>query len=547
MEMSKDFRSVLAVSALLAGFLALLAGFRYTVPLNGDDVHIMQADLWHYLNVYNYFNSTAARANLGLMYMVIHRAAGTMEDGTGIYVVLFAASAGMCYLYFSRLYGSGVAGIASLLYVFWASKYEAITWYSAGLYLAVWAIWFAMLWLLASPSNGLWKPVAAALLFSLSLHIYEALTVVMPALVLAFVAIDWRRLGQIRWTYAALSCLPAVALAWQVWLLASYPFPIYDRYKADPLSQKPMMELMANAFSNALSATAGPDHWQQVSWAFAEPLAPLPFLILLAISIILALMAWWTNEQDEKPPPAFTFEHGVHLAVGACTFLFAGVISYITGYALTPSRLTGLPAIGAIMTLIGLVELFRRSGLAFLRSKAWRAAGTGAAAILLGTVAAVEAVTLKTILQNANDIADRDHHVTAQIVRWVPNYDGKMPVFIHQPADTLTGTNLWLPSRYVHGSGGVNLINAHGLPLKKFNPRQYRVFGVNSAWWGQCLKDLDVELKNGPVLMFTVDEHGKVLLVKDLRVTASDGSLLRDIALGPEGIVLDIRLPHPLP
>lgn len=354
--------------------LFMFWGLEGRAPINGDDIHVLQIANHppaHYQ--YDYLTWTRARRHVvGLLCTEYNLAGKSVETANLIWLAVYVASAFACYVYLRKVFSPVVALTGAVAYLTYSSKYEPLTWWSAGAYTFIWLTFFALLRLFESNLSFRIKSVLTAAVILASMYIYEVFFCLVPvfsALLLVRRKREMHRLTRSDWMFAS---LPIVVLIIHVATLASSPTPIYAGGMTSVVEGIPLVKRVALGFTSALDATCGPKHQRIVKQAyhayrdFYEKDTPwLKAFQWSAVALfVLGIAAAFKSSIRVSPNMVAVREQAL---IGAAALFVSAVIGFVSNFCTTPSRLTGIPSIGLMILVC--------AGLETLIWFAWRSSG----------------------------------------------------------------------------------------------------------------------------------------------------------------------------
>lgn len=354
--------TILHVACIASFCLFMFWGLQGKTPVNGDDIHIIERVNHPTAEAqYDYLRWTQTRRHVVALLCKEYELAGkSFEIANFIWLCIYSLSAFACYFYLRGVFSPIVALTGAIAYLTYSSKYEPLTWWSAGAYTVVWFTFFCIMRLQESRLSFRVKCSLTALVTLGTMYIYEVLTCLIPvfsALLLAKRKREARRLTVSDWLFAS---LPIVVLLFHLITLASSSKPIYSSGLAQTVRGLPVQQRVAIGFTSALDATLGPKHQESVKQAYysyrdfyekeqpALRLLQWTAIALFAIGIIVSLRA----SIDLVPNMMAVRDNAI---IGSVAFLISGIIGFVSNFCVTPSRLTGIPSIGLmIMVCVGL-------------------------------------------------------------------------------------------------------------------------------------------------------------------------------------------------
>ncbi|HEY9731620.1 MAG TPA: hypothetical protein V6C89_06895 [Drouetiella sp.] len=331
-------------------------------PINGDDVNVVQRTMLQHSNgQYDYLIWTRMRLHVvGLLFGEYKLACGSLETANLIWLAVYVLSAFAGYGYLRKVFNPTVALTGAIFYLCYSSKYEPLTWWSAGAYTIVWCGFFGLMYTFESKLRYRTKALAVAAIVGLSMYVYEVFLVLVPllsAILLLRRKRDVRRLTRSDWMFAA---LPVVVVLVHIAILATASKPIYDPSKVARGSAS-LMERVGTGFTSAIDATVGPSHNKMVKQAShvyrdyyqrEEPV--LNGILFAAVAIFALCLVLGMSACSRSAPNLVTVNETA--VIGAVALFVSAFIGFVSNYCVTPSRLTGIPSIGLMLIVCAALE-----------------------------------------------------------------------------------------------------------------------------------------------------------------------------------------------
>ncbi|CAN5170388.1 hypothetical protein BH10CYA1_BH10CYA1_38860 [soil metagenome] len=523
----------------IASFAAFLTwGLQGKVPINGDDIRVTRRMALHRINYkYDYLKWTGYRYHvIGLLNGELQLAGNSIEKANLLWLSIYVASAFACYAYLRKVVTPSIAMSGAVFYLCYCSKFEPLTWWSAGGYTIIWLTFFLLMRLLESKLPFRTKAVAVTLVTWASLYIYEVFTVLIPLFSLLLLLRQKRKNGLLRksdWLYAS---LPMIALTIHIATLASVSEPIYNLDPAT-VNKIPISERVAAGFSSALDATIGPKHnaiVKHASHSFRHfVLKEQPILRVLmwtSICLFIAGIAIGTTWTFAEAPSAVTV--GEHALIGATALFVSAFIGFVSNFCVTPSRLTGIPSIGLMILMCTALEallLIARRTTGWKKYAAVTTCTVGLVLVLLGTVR--EGQAFNSLLRQAGEVNDFDMRIARKIQALQPFASKGDEIYVRMPrAQSEVGgrwTNFW--SGFNSGRANETLWYLYDVPPGDiiFNCSPYRCGGENDrmqqiveGWSSRGIRT---------VAPFYVDDNGDAFAINRLDLTDSKGRVLKSL------------------
>jgi hypothetical protein len=450
-------------------------------------------------------------------------------------MILFILATILWYTVLLHLFHETAALLGALFFLGYAAKYEALTWFAAGMYVAVMLLCVLILGVTRLQIRPSLQLLLICSLLWLSLLWYEVLIMLLPVFPIIYFGrcvVERRRPRARDW---ALALVPAIPVLIHVLILASAKSPIWTRSKPDvSYYSLPLQKKALSGFTNALNRSFGQEHWNQLAHgtdSFFRHVVPAnPGIFGLFIVAMLALSGMivlgGTKAAVQKPPSAHLYGiAGLYIA------LFAGTITFVLG-PFAPSRMTFLPSLGlslvlAYLTHRALIERMpssRHGGILALRC----AAVSAIAALCL-----VECVTLSSIIKQAEAARAFDQAITDQIHEIQPSIPQGSEVFVTMTVPVSSRNGFWreVASSYQYG-------NAYAPLWYKYRS------GVNQITYSNAVRSPEDPLDEGfyhlalryakmdrrRVFPFVVNEDLSVMGIKSVTISDKNGALVDELS-----------------
>ncbi|MFN8553672.1 MAG: hypothetical protein U0103_19540 [Candidatus Obscuribacterales bacterium] len=331
-------------------------------PINGDDVGVLQRTMLQHTNYnYDYVVWTQLRLHVvGLLYGEYKLAGSSLETANLIWLGIYVLSAFAGYAYLRKVFSPTVALTGAIFYLCYSSKYEPLTWWSAGAYTVIWLAFFGLMYAFESKWSYRVKSVVVTAIIAASMYLYEVFIVLVPvlsALMLLRRKREVDRLSKSDWILAA---LPIIFVAVHVLTLASTPEPIFNPSKG-VRGGASLVQRIGRGFSSAIDATMGPAHNRTVKQAsgvykeFYQRETPALNLIMCAgiAAFMISLVLGARVAINSAPSVVAVNETAL---IGAVALFVSAFIGFVSNYCITPSRLTGIPSIGLMLLVCAALE-----------------------------------------------------------------------------------------------------------------------------------------------------------------------------------------------
>ena len=452
-----------------------------------------------------------------------------------LYMLLFLLSATIWYAVLRHLFHGTAALLGALFFLGYAGKYEALTWFAAGMYVVVMLLGvliFGVTRLQVAPSLQL---LLICSLLWLSMVWYEVLIMLLPVFPIIYLGgcLVEKRLPRAKdW---ALAFVPAITVLIHVLILASAKSPIWTRSKSDvSYYSLPLQEKAVSGFTNALNRSFGQEHWNQLAHgtdSFFRHVVPAnPGILSLFIVAMLALSGMIVLGGTKASVPKSPSAHLYGIA-GLYIALFAGTITFVLG-PFAPSRMTFLPSLGlslvlAYLTHQALIKRMpssRRGGVLALRC---------AAVSAIAALGLVECVTLSSILKQAEAARAFDQAITDQIHEIQPTMPQGSEVFVTMTVPVNSRNGFWrdVASSYQNG-------NAYAPLWYKYRS------GVNQITYSNAVRSPQdppdegfnrlagryAKMDRRRVFPFVVNEDLSVMGIKSVTISDRDGALVNELS-----------------
>ncbi len=362
-----------------------------------------------------------------------------------LYMLLFLLSSTLWYAVLRHLFHPTAALLGALFFLGYAGKYEALTWFAAGMYVVVMLLCILIFGVTRLQIKPWLQLLSICSLLWLSLVWYEVLIMLLPVFPIIYLGrcvVEKRRPRLGDW---ALAFAPAIPVLIHVLILAGAKNPLWTRAKPDVTYYAlPLQEKVALGFRNALNQAFGQEHLNQLAHgvdSFFRHVVPanpgiLGLFIVAMLGLAGMILFGGTKPTAQKPPSQHLYGiAGLYIA------LFAGMITFVLG-PFVPSRMTFLPSLGlslllaylAHQALIGSMTRSRRRGFVALRS------------VAVGAIAALclaECVTLSSIVKQAETARAFDQAITDQIHEIQPSIPQGSEVFVTMTVPLNSRNGFW--------------------------------------------------------------------------------------------------------
>ncbi len=419
-------------------------------PINGDDMGILHRIMLEPINYqYDYLHWTQWRLHVvGLLYGEFKVAGSSLEVANLIWLGIYITSAFAGYAYLRKVFNPTVAMTGGIFYLCYSSKYEPLTWWSAGAYTVVWLAFFGLLYALESKLSYRAKTLVVAGIIALSMYIYEVFIVLVPFISLILLTRRKREVSRLRKSDWLLASLPIVVVIIHVCTLASLPKPIFHVSKA-ALGNATLSERVATGFTSAIDATIGPKHNKTVKQAlhvyrdyFSKEDQALTMLLWGGIVLFAIAVLAGVRTSIASAPSLVTVNETAFL--GFIALFVSAFIGFVSNYCLTPSRLTGIPSIGLMLLVCAALEwiymLSRRAG-------GWRKVSLLVVASLLPFIALVTSVrevqAFHSLLKQAGEVDKFDLDLAKRIKTLHPVARKGDEIYVRMPRATSEVIGRW--------------------------------------------------------------------------------------------------------
>jgi hypothetical protein len=333
-----------------------------SAPINGDDVGVLQRTMLQHTDYhYDYLTWTRLRLHVvGLLNCEYHLAGNSIETANLIWLAVYVLSAFASYAYLRKVFNPTVALTGAIFYFCYSSKYEPLTWWSAGAYTLIWLGFFGLMYALESKLPYRAKVLLISVIVGLSLYIYEVFLVLVPLIAAILLFRRKREVSKLRksdWLFAA---LPIVVVLVHLGTLATAPEPIFSPSKGARGSAS-LVERVTTGFTSAIDATVGPLHHEMMKrsarvykdyYQIEDPV--LNRILIAGMAIFILSLILGVRASTMATPNLVTVTETA--LIGAVALLVSAFIGFISNYCVTPSRLTGIPSIGLMLLLCAILE-----------------------------------------------------------------------------------------------------------------------------------------------------------------------------------------------
>jgi hypothetical protein len=299
----------------------------------------------------------------------------------------------------------------------------------------------------------------------------------------------------------------------------------------------PITERIAAGFTSAINNTMGPAHYSMVkqsSRAFKnfyqreEPALPVLLwtsILLTALALILSLR--WSLAAEINMTTVYE-----HAAIGMTALLVSAFIGFVSNYCNTPSRLTGVPSIGLMISICAGLE----TALACVRRfKGWKkVSALFIACVLFSTVFAYsvkEAKAFTSFLRQAGEVHDVDLRLARKIKLLHPSVTKDEEIFVRTPraAKEVAGrwTNFW--SGFNSGRANESLWYLYDV-----DPGYFRFTCTPDRCPGEderMQQIIEEWSKHAPNMVspFYIDEKENVFAIETMELTDKEGRVLKSL------------------
>lgn len=517
-------------------------GAQGKAPINGDDIRVLHRLMLKRTNHYDYLSWTRSRSHVvALLYDEFKLAGDSLERANLIWLGIYVASGFAAYFYLRMIFSPNVALTGAIFYLCYASKFEPLTWWSAGAYTIIWTAFFGLMAALESKLSFRTKCLLVSAIVFSSLYIYEVFLVLVPfisAILLAKRMRETRKLKRSDWL---LALLPLILTVIHVGTLASADKPIF-LFEKSTVDKAPFEARLTSGFTSALDATVGRKHALHVKNAvhayrdfYAKDEPVLNVLLWTGIGLFLLALIYGARTTLVYAPNMVAV--GENAIIGAVALFISAFIGFVSNFMVTPSRLTGIPSIGLMLLVCAAIELIcflarRTTGI----KRRILVAIALVAPLLPLVVAAREGQAFCSLLKQAGEVDEFDLKIAKQIKVFHPTVNAGDEIYVRIPraSNELVGRwqNFW--SGFNSGRAFETLwyvydvdpgmVTYSGTPYKR--PGEIdRMQDVVENWAKTGVKQ---------VYPFVVDEHQTVAPVTQIILTDLDGHKLKALDFSPQ-------------
>lgn len=442
----------LACIAVFALFICW--GAQGRAPVNGDDIRVLHRLMLKRTNFqYDYLSWTRSRSHVvALLYNEFKLSGDSLERANLIWLGIYVASAFAAYFYLRMVFSPNVAVTGAIFYLCYASKFEPLTWWSAGAYTIIWTAFFGLMAAVQSKLGFRFKCLLVSAIVLSSLYIYEVFLVLVPfvsVILLAQRKRDIKKLKRADWLF---SFLPLILTLIHVGTIASADKPIF-LFEKSTVNKASFEARVVTGFTSALDATVGRKHTMAVKNAvhsyrdfYAKDEPALNLLLWLGIGLFVSALIYGAGATLAAAPNMVAV--GENAIIGAAALFISAFIGFVSNFMVTPSRLTGIPSIGLMLLVCAVIEAVcfcaRQVG-------GWKRSIVVAIALIapLFTLAITirEGQAFCSFLKQAAEVDEFDQKIAKQIKALHPTVKQGDEIFVRIPraSGELTGRwrNFW--------------------------------------------------------------------------------------------------------
>ncbi len=530
---------MLGLHLLCIGLFAsfLVWGLQGKTPVNGDDVRVLRkVELNSIGNRYDYLKWTRSRYHVLAVLESNYQAAGKNIDRANlIWLAIYLASSFAAYAYLRKVFSPGVALTGTVFYLCYSSKFEPLTWWSAGAYTAVWLSFFGLLTILESKAKYAVKAIGVSLIVLISLYVYEVFVVLTPVFSAILLLRRRREVLSLRPRDWLLGMLPLIVVLIHVITLATAKTPLYLNNRE--LNQLPIATRVISGFTSAIDSTVGPKHVLAVKSAVhsfdGHYKQDFPFLqTLLFLSVGVTAVVWllslrWSSEFVADP--ATLLEHA---SIGLVALFLSAFIGFVSNQYVTPSRLTGIPSIGLMISICVILESIFCVARRFNGRLRFALIGLVTALSVVALVySAREGKAFTCMLRQAGEVHDFDLRIAHKIKAIHPIVSKGEEIFVRMPRaqSEVVGrwTNFW--SGFNSGRADETLWYLYDV-----DPRNIRFTCSPYLDGGESRRMQQIVEGWGSrgtfnVFPFYVNENGDVFAIEKLKLTNPAGQVLKSL------------------
>lgn len=515
----------------------LVWGLQGKTPINGDDVRVLRkVELNSIANKYDYLRWTRSRYHVLAVLESNYQAAGQNIDRANlIWLATYVVSSFAAYAYLRKVFCPGVALIGAIFYLCYSSKFEPLTWWSAGAYTTVWLSFFCLLTVLESKAKYAARAVGISLIVLISLYVYEVLVVLTPVFSAILLLRRKREVLSLRPRDWLLGMLPVIVVLVHVITLATATTPLYLNNRE--LNRLPIANRVVSGFTSAIDSTIGPKHAQAVKAAVhafdGHYKQDFPFLqILLFFSVGVTAVVWllslrWSSEFVASPTTLLE-----HASIGLVALFLSASIGFVSNQYVTPSRLTGVPSIGLMISICAILEWIFCAARRFSGRLRFTLIGlVSALSVVAMLYSAREVKAFTSMLRQAGEVHDFDLRIANKIKAIHPLVSKGEEIFVRTPRaqSEVVGrwTNFW--SGFNSGRADETLWYLYDVDPGniRFTCSPY-LDGGESARMQQVVEGWN---SRGTINVFPfyVNENGDVFAIEKLKLTNPAGQVLKSL------------------
>lgn len=447
---NRTLLTILHLGCIAVFALFICWGAQGKAPINGDDVRVLHRLMLKRTNFqYDYLSWTRSRSHVvALLYDEFKLAGDSIERGNLIWLGIYVASAFAAYFYMRMVFSPTVALTGAVFYLCYASKFEPLTWWSAGAYTIVWTAFFGLMAALESKLGFRVKSLLVSAIVLSSLYVYEVFLVLVPFISLILLAgrkRDIKKLKKSDWFFA---CLPLILTFIHVGTLASADKPIF-LFEKSTINKAPFEARLASGFTSALDATVGRKHARDVKNAvhsyrefYAKDEPVLNVLLWLGVGLFVFALIYGAGTTIAWAPNMVAV--GENAIIGAAALFISAFIGFVSNFMVTPSRLTGIPSIGLMLLVCASIE-----AICFWarRTNGWKRSIVIAIAMIAPLFTLVvtvrEGQAFCSLLRQAAEVDEFDLKVARQIKALHPTVKQGDEVYVRIPRATSELTGRW--------------------------------------------------------------------------------------------------------
>jgi hypothetical protein len=398
----------------VAGAATLICSALFMFSSTDGNITVQGDDVWFISHMYvgdqTYFGRVASRGYLTRFYSFLFDLCGASTQWTHVvWFVALAISALMLYAIPGKLLGAAPALLASLLYLGYLSKYEILTWLSAGAYGLAALAGLLSVWIAISSRLGPWtKSILITIVNWLVVHLCEILFTAAPLYPLAV----WLH-NRLRGQRTTMRALAPTFLPLAMFLCHALLIYLNTPRSHHPLWYRPQPESMGmaaslwNGFKLSLDAAVGHRHWRLLIHGLAAFYYFVPIGAWTACTGILALAGGLfvvSSAAVVRPRK----ELAVPMAVaGLYLFVISPLIGFSTNTVYMPPRLLTLAGFG--------LSLFAGLIAAYALASGSRIVRWAISAIMLTTVC-LDMVAMNSLLYEHQTAWAYDSRIQTQLL-----------------------------------------------------------------------------------------------------------------------------------